>query len=202
MSGITSVGTAAYQQYYVSNAVVTGSSAGQSPVVNSSNRDRANKESASLTEAAQELKNSLKAFSDDGVLAYLFANGTTSSSFQIMARDSLNKLSNAYNKFSEIIKSSKYITSEGSKLLNQVQDLLAGKNAPDFREMGLDLNKQTGQLKFDDKRFMHFFDKDVTKIGKLLLNDKYLIDMLQNVSTSVLGKQTGYFFTKPIDVSV
>ncbi|MPM38828.1 hypothetical protein SDC9_85458 [bioreactor metagenome] len=203
MAGITSVGTTGYQQYYVSNTSVTGPSISAQPsTVMNSSRQRANKESANLTKAAQELKNSLKAFSNDGVLADLFANGTTSSSFQVMARDSLDKLVNVYNKFNEITKSSKYITGEGSKLLNQVQELLTGKNVADYRKMGLEIDKQSGNLKFDDKKFAAFFDENTATTGKLLINDKYFVSLLQDVAQSVLGKQSGYYFVKPLDVSV
>lgn len=202
MAGITSVGAVGYQQYYIGNASVAGGATSLTPIVTNSNRQRANKDSVNLNEVAQELRDSLKPFSKDGVLTDLFANGTTSNSFQVMARDSLDKLVKAYNKFSEIIKSSKYVTSEGAKLLNQVKELMTGKNAADYRKMGLELNKQTGKINFDDKRFLLFLNNDIAKTGKLLVNDKYFTMVLQNVSQSVLGKQTGYYFNSPIDVSV
>lgn len=202
MTGITSVGSTVIQQYYVSNAVSTGSGTSATTTTTNSNRQLISKEAASLNEAAQDLKNRLKAFANDSVIDDLFEDGNTSSSFQVMVRDSLANLAKSYNKFNEVLKSSKYMTGEGSKLLDQVHDLLTGKNAVDYSKMGLELNKQTGELKFNDKKFMTFIDENPLTARKLLMGNNYVASLLQNVSQSVLNKQTGYYFVSTIDVSI
>lgn len=195
MAGITSVGSTGYQQYYVSSSV-SGGSATSSSAASSTNasQQRANKDIASLSDAVQDLNSKLKAFAKDGALDSLFTNKVTSDSFHVLARDSVDKLVKAYNKVNDILKSSKYITGEGAKLLDDVKSLLTGKNAAKYSNLGLEVNKQTDSIKFDDKKFGAFLDQDILSTHELLMSNNYLTTKMQDVVQSVLGKQAGYYF--------
>lgn len=201
MTGINSIGTASLLPYYAGSAGATNYSVGSYSALDNGKLQQVNKQIAGLNGAAQELQTSLKAFSKDSLLAELLDNGATGSSFQVLARDSVDKLVKAYNKFNEIIKSSNFITGEGAKLLDQVQGLLNGKDSSDFGTLGLSLDKHTGKLKFDDKKLLAALQDDTSTAKKLLFGDKYLAPMLDQIVQSVLGKQAGYYFNKPFVVN-
>lgn len=206
MAGVTSVlsGTG-YSASYVSNSLTAGNgtaAAAANSSLNASKQLRVKKDSDSFDIAIQDLKNKLKIFDGNGVLADLYDDGSTSDSFRVLVSDSVDQLVKAYNKVNDIIKSSKYVTGEGSKLLDDVQTLIGGVNAENYRKMGLEIDKQNSMLKFDEKKFAAFFDDNLSTTQKLLMNNNYLADVLDRIAQSVLNKQSGYYFIKSIDVRV
>lgn len=201
MTGITSLGTTSLLQFYARSAGITNYSASSYSVHDNAKLQQVNKQITGLNGAAQELQTSLKAFSKSGLLSRLLKDEADSSSFQVLARDAVDKLVKAYNKIDDIIKSSTYITGEGAKLLDQVRELLNGKDSPGFHELGLSLDKHTGRLKFDDKKFMTALGDSLPTVKKLIFDDKFLASMLDQIAQSVLGKQAGYYFNKPFIVN-
>ncbi|MGI6091544.1 MAG: flagellar filament capping protein FliD [Veillonellaceae bacterium] len=202
MTGITSLGTTSLLQFYARSAGITNYSASSYSVQDNAKLQQVNKQITGLNGAAQELQTSLKAFSKSGLLSRLLKDEADSSSFQVLARDAVDKLVKAYNKFDDIIKSSTYITGEGAKLLDQVRELLNGKDSDDFRKLGLSLDKHTGKLKLDDKKLLAALQDDTSTAKKLIFGDKHLAPMLDEIVKSVLGKQAGYYFNKPFVVNV
>lgn len=202
MAGITSVGGTGYSPYYVSNVAAAGSeTTAVNSAVNASRQQRIKKDSDSFNDAVQNLKSKLKAFDANGVLADLFSDGSTSDSFRVLMSDSIGQMVNAYNKVNDIIKSSKYVTGEGAKLFDWVQGFIA-KDAENYSKMGLELDAKNGMLKFDDKKFAAYFDENIVTTQKLLMSNRSLTNVLQDIAQSVLNKQSGYYFVKSIDVSV
>lgn len=201
MAEITPVGAAAILPYYTS-AASAGGGANQVLVQNEASRTQVNREIAALSGAAQELQRSLAVFSDTGLISKFFKNEITSDGFRTLACDSIKKLVNAYNGFNEAVKSSKCITGEGAKLPEKIRALLAGKDAADFCRLGIEIDKQTGKLKFDDKKFLALFDEDYKTAKKLLIGDKYLAPQLDDMVKTVLNRSAGYYFSTPFVISI
>jgi flagellar capping protein FliD len=209
MSGISSVNSNA--SYYAnsstqtnsiqSNPVASAGSTASASAASVVNTTRLNKEISDFNKALQDLTKSLPVFSGSNLFDQMYKD-KSGDPFRDLAYTATNKLVKAYNQLNGAVKSSQFITSDGKKLLDQVKSLLTGPDAAKFADMGISLDKTSGQIKLDDIKFADFVSKDPDSVYSLLKNKDKLVDVMRDVVGNTSGKQENYYFYKPFQATV
>ena len=160
----------------------------------SAERDSIKRQSRELQSAATRVQSKLKSFGASGLLATLYSQDKSGSAFQTFAQSMVRDLCKSYKQLNQTLQDSDRISNEGKDLLNSVKELLTGKNADRFAEMGLTLNQYTGDLKFDENKFAEKIAADPAGVKELLLDKKYLGPVLSHVVANILNQSEGYYF--------
>ncbi len=159
-------------------------------------RESIQRQGKELQSAAEKGKSKLKALGSDGLLAKLYSQDKTSSAFQIFAQSTMRELCKSYRQLNATLSTSDRLSSEGKALLDNVKQLLSGKDAKLFAEAGLKLDRHTGDIKFDENKFVEKAISDPAGIRKLLLDKKYLGPAVSQVVDGILNQSTDYFFNQ------
>lgn len=155
-----------------------------------------------FNEAVQLLNRRLRVFSSGGMFEQYYAKSGSGEGFSNFVSNSLRSLVAAYNQVNGVIKSSGYMTKEGTRLLDHVRALLQGKEGQDFRNMGLTMDANTGNIKLDEKKLASYLSENADKAKKLLVDKEYLAPMLQHIVDNIQGKNTDYYFCRPFSAYV
>nr|WP_092074334.1 flagellar filament capping protein FliD [Dendrosporobacter quercicolus]NSL49238.1 flagellar filament capping protein FliD [Dendrosporobacter quercicolus DSM 1736]SDM88987.1 Flagellar hook-associated protein 2 C-terminus [Dendrosporobacter quercicolus] len=160
----------------------------------SAERESIRKQSRDLQSAATGVEAKLKAFGASGLLATMYSQDKNGSAFQTFARSAVRELCKSYRQLNQTLADSDRLSNEGRALLDKVKELLTGEHADAFAEMGLSLNRYTGELKFDEHTFAEKIAGDPEGVRKLLLDKKYLGPAVSDVVETILKQSDGYYF--------
>lgn len=151
-------------------------------------------QAASLESAAKKVQASVDEFSPSGMYAYLYESNKSSSAFRDFSINALRGLVKNYNELNEVCSSADRLSDEGKAMLDKVQSLLKGPAGKNLREIGIELDRSTGAMRFDERLFDDALVADPKKVSGLLVNKSGLGPIVQLAIDSLLDRSaTSYF---------
>ena len=159
-------------------------------------------QAAELETAAENVNSKLKTLKPSGMFALMYKTDKESSTFCSFGVNALQGLVKSYNQLNDISNSSSSLSSEGKALLDKVKELLTGPSAETFQDMGLDLDKHSGAITFNDRLFAEKLASDPTTVTNALISKNMLGPVLQETISSLLSKPATSYFSSFFSVTV
>ncbi|MDF2500967.1 MAG: hypothetical protein K0Q77_1681 [Anaerosporomusa subterranea] len=168
----------------------------------SAQQARNKQQAADLEAAAENVNNQLATFKLSGVFELMFETDKDSSAFHSFGVNVLQGLVKSYNQLNDISNSSSGLSNEGKALLDKVKTLLTGSKASTFQEIGLELDKHSGAIAFNERLFTEKIASDPQTVRNALINEKMLGPVLQETISSMLAKSATSYFSSFFSVNV
>lgn len=160
----------------------------------SAEQEKINTQAASLERATGKVETSLTPFDPTGLFEYLYEEDKTSSVFRGFALNAVRSLVKNCNELTAAGKSADRLGDEGKALLEKVKAVLAGPAGGIFREMGIGLNRATGELRFDETRFNEKILADPQGVRQAIMGRDGLGPVMQRVIEAFQSRAaTSYF---------
>jgi flagellar capping protein FliD len=160
------------------------------------------RQAAELETAAENVDSKLATFTLSGMFELMYETDKDSSAFHSFGVNALHGLVKSYNQLNDISNSSSALSNEGKALLNKVKELLAGHSAATFQGIGLELDKHSGAITFNERLFADKLASDPTTVRNALINGDMLGPVLQETISSLLSKPATAYFSSFFNVIV
>ena len=103
----------------------------------------------------------------------------------------------SYNDLHDILSNSDTVTALGSKVLNRVESLVSKGKSGEFANMGISLDKDTGELELDEKKLSAALVSNPDKVKNLLTGGSGLAKTIADISKELTGNSVDTYLKAP-----
>ena len=103
----------------------------------------------------------------------------------------------SYNDLHDILSNSDTVTALGSKVLNRVESLVSKGKSGEFANMGISLDKDTGELEIDEKKLSAALVSNPDKVKNLLTGGSGLAKTIADISKELTGNSVDTYLKAP-----
>lgn len=159
------------------------------------------RQATELETAAGNVNSKVAAFKLSGMFELMYETDKDNSAFCSFGVTALQGLVKSYNQLNDISNSSSALSNEGKALLDRVKALFSGPNASAYQDIGLELDKHSGAIAFNERLFAEKIASDPTTVRNTLINDNMLGSVLQETISSMLSKPATAYFSSYFSVN-
>jgi|GEM_PF-2577656 len=159
---------------------------------------------ADFTDSVASVNDSAKALTSTGLFPgkYASASSIDTSKADVSTDNSkivaaAQTLVNRYNDLNGILSTSNTVTKQGTKALASTKSLVSKMRSWDFADIGISMNKSTGELKLDEKKLSAALVSNSDNVKSLLTSGSGLGKTIERASKELASNPVNHYIKAP-----